>query len=328
MEILTPLVSVIIPAYQSAETLPRAIKSVLNQNYKNFEIIVVDNGSTDNTQIIVNSLMELDSRIHLVSLKTNQRPAGGRNAGVTASAGEYIAFLDADDEWLQTKVENQLFAFELPEIGVVLTDGFIINASSGTKELYSTNYHTYFQRMVPESYADQINLYKLSGPVREILYEKCVVNLSSVLLRKDLFIKVGGFDQNLFGPEDLDLWIKLAKITNYAYLAVPMVNRYISNDNFSAMGEKWLLNLLDYHKRCSVSADYADMPILIKRNLEKYYRYLIIFYGSNHQIKKALKLCIESLHFGFFPKVILYTFFTLLGKRLFAASIALKLKIT
>ena len=301
------LVSVVISSYQSADTLSRAVYSVLNQSYPALEVVVVDNGSTDNTMELIVELAKRDSRVHPVRLEKNRRPAGGRNAGVENSSGEYIAFLDADDEWLPDKLEQQVWALDAqPQAGVVITDGWVIDSQSGVKQLYSDTYQDYFKRLSPREIQLGRELYWLDVQVRETIYEKCFINTSSILLRKDLFTTTGGFDIQRFGPEDVDLWVRLAKRTRFVYLNRPLVNRFVSANNLSAVSEFWLLELLSYHKDCYSSAEYADLMPLIRQNLDKYFRILIIFYGRKGLFIKAWKMVFDSLRFGFFPVLPLY----------------------
>lgn len=301
------LVSVVISSYQSADTLSCAVYSVLNQSYRTLEVVVVDNGSTDNTQEVIAELAKRDSRVHPVRLEQNRRPAGGRNAGVENSSGEYIAFLDADDEWLPEKLEPQVWALDTqPQAGVVIANGWMIDAQSGIRQLYSDTYQTYFNRLSPRELQPGRGLFWLDVQVRETIYEKCFINTSSILLRKDLFKSTGGFDANRFGPEDVDLWVRLAKRTRFIYFDKPVVNRYVSTNSLSAVSEFWLLELLSYHKACYSSAEYADLMPLIKRNLDKYFRLLIIFYGRERLSFKAWSMLFDSLHFGFFPILPLY----------------------
>jgi len=314
-----PLISVIIPAYQSCVTLPRAINSVVKQTYKNIEIIIVNNGSTDKTQELVTSIMAQDDRVRLVRLEENIQPAGGRNAGVAHSTGEYIAFLDADDEWLSEKIELQIIPLiDNPEIGLVFTDSYNINTKTGKSEKYSDTHNKHLNEMQPVPLTKNSPLRKLTGPVRKLIYEKCIINLSSVILRKSLFNKIGGFNTLFFGPEDIDFWVRLAKITIFAYLDIPLVNRFYSDENLSMKGDQWLINLLKYHKHCFRNAEYQDLHTSIKKNLEKYFRFLIIIYGQLGKKKEALITCLDSIKYGSFPKVILLTFLAQLGNKLFS----------
>jgi glycosyltransferase involved in cell wall biosynthesis len=116
-----PTVSIIIPTYNRSRLLARAVKSVLNQTYQNFELIIVDDASTDNTEEVVGSFN--DERIKYVRHEKNKGEAVARNTGIKAARGEYIASHDSDDEWLHEKLAKRIRAFEncSPEIGVVYT---------------------------------------------------------------------------------------------------------------------------------------------------------------------------------------------------------------
>ncbi len=105
-------VSVIIPSYQNGDELPHAVDSVLAQNFTNFEIIIVDNASTDDTPAICSQLVLRDSRINVIRLEHNRGPAGARNAGIEKAGGKYLAFLDADDVWLEDKLRAQVTILE------------------------------------------------------------------------------------------------------------------------------------------------------------------------------------------------------------------------
>ncbi len=130
---MNKLVSVIIPTYNRAKTLPRAIKSALSQSYKNIEVIIVDDGSTDNTEEIVKNYQ--DSRIVFLKHITNEGCAAALNTGISNVKGEYVAFLDSDDEWLPTKIEKQMVKFKYVDenVGVIYTNFFNHNFSSRIK---------------------------------------------------------------------------------------------------------------------------------------------------------------------------------------------------
>src|SRR5262245_9487013 len=124
-----PEVSVVIPTYNRAGFLKTAITSALAQTLQNFEIIVVDDASQDDTEKILRQFQ--DSRIRLIRHKTNQGVAAARNTGVVNSKGKFIAFLDDDDQWFPQKLEKQLRVLEKnPTVGVVYTGSFAVDASS------------------------------------------------------------------------------------------------------------------------------------------------------------------------------------------------------
>ena len=118
---MNELVSVVIPTHNRADLLPRAIDSVLNQTYSNFEIIVVSDGSTDNTEEVVKSYSDKDSRIRFIGYSPARGGNIARNTGIEAAKGEYVAFLDDDDEWMPEKLKKQIKVMESnPDIGLVI----------------------------------------------------------------------------------------------------------------------------------------------------------------------------------------------------------------
>ena len=140
---MKPLVSVVIPTWNRAGLIVRAINSVLSQTYSNWELIIVDDGSTDNTDEVVKKFQENDTRIRFIKHEKN---SGGnsvpKNIGIKNAAGEYIAFLDSDDEYLPEKMEKQINLFnksEIKNLGFVGCNNFRINGETSL-ETFTKNY--------------------------------------------------------------------------------------------------------------------------------------------------------------------------------------------
>jgi glycosyltransferase involved in cell wall biosynthesis len=120
--ICNQLVSIITPNYNSAQFIAQTIESVLAQSYQNWEMLIVDDCSTDNSETIIRKYLEQDKRIRFYKTKTNTgMPAGPRNIGIEKSCGQYIAFLDSDDIWFPTKLEQQLKIFENKNVAIVFS---------------------------------------------------------------------------------------------------------------------------------------------------------------------------------------------------------------
>ena len=182
-----PRVSVIIPSYNNANYIARAIDSVLNQTYRDFEIIVVDDGSTDNTKDIVSSYPNPVKYLG----QDNRGPSSARNAGIAASRGEFIAFLDSDDYWLPEKLSIQMDFFRhCPEAVACQTEEVWIRKGI---------------RVNPRR-----RHLKPSGDIFESSLKLCLVSPSSVMLRRSLFSEVGLFDEDLPACEDYDLWLRIS----------------------------------------------------------------------------------------------------------------------
>lgn len=185
-----PIVSIITPTYNSAKYLPRAVTSALNQTYPDLELIVINDGSTDDTQEILKPYFK-DKRLKYF-YQSNRGIASARNLGIEKSSGRFIAFLDADDEFLPTKIERQLKTLkEKPDYGVCYSD---------ILHFYDTNPRKFFHHRY--SYP--------SGNLFEPLLKKQFINPLSVFVRREVIEKYGLFDETLRHTEDWDLWLRWA----------------------------------------------------------------------------------------------------------------------
>jgi len=212
-----PIVSVIIPTYNRAHLVGRAIRSVLNQTYQDFEIIVVDDGSTDNTEEVVKSFN--DPRIRYIRHEKNRGGSAARNTGIRAARGEYIAFLDSDDEWLPKKLEKQLQKFS--QVGKQVAAIYVATEwreSQGEKTV---------RVFVPRFRG-------FRGRIFEYLLMKNVVgSCTHVMVRKACLEEVGLFDERLPARQDIDLWIRLAKKYEFDFIPEVLSIRYLNNDRIS-----------------------------------------------------------------------------------------------
>jgi glycosyltransferase involved in cell wall biosynthesis len=184
---MPPLVSVVIPTYNRWPMLGEAIESVLTQSYRSFELIVVDDGSTDRTR---DELSRWGAELQVVS-QPRKGVATARNLGVSIAAGRYIAFLDSDDIWLPRKLEIQ-WAFVEENPG---------NEICQTEEIWLRH----GLRVNPKA-----KHRKTSGDIFRRSLELCLVSPSAVMLTKDLFVATGGFDETFPVCEDYDLWLRIA----------------------------------------------------------------------------------------------------------------------
>jgi glycosyltransferase involved in cell wall biosynthesis len=182
----TPFVSVIIPTYNRAWTLKKAIDSVLEQDYKNFELIVIDDGSTDDTEALVAEYAK--------SVKFIQQPnlgvSAARNKGISISSGSLITFLDSDDYWYPEKLSAQVKFFNANPDALICQ----------TEEVWIRN----GKKVNPKKKHQ-----KLSGMIFESSLALCLVSPSAVMMRKILFAKVDTFDESLPACEDYDLWLRI-----------------------------------------------------------------------------------------------------------------------
>lgn len=199
-----PRVSVVVPCYNAAETIEAAMASALGQSFADLELIVVDDGSEDDTARRVEALAIRDFRVRLIQ-KANGGVSSARNVGIAAARGEFIAFLDADDLWHREKLAWQLdLMMRHPEAGLCFTAFAFWNPERDTAD-------TLFAERGPVAGAAPSIDPKLSGWIYHILLRDVYVWTSAVLVRSSVLDEVGGFDEGLPVGEDYDLWLRIAQ---------------------------------------------------------------------------------------------------------------------
>ena len=208
-------VSVIIPTYNRAHLISRAINSVLNQTFKDFEIIIVDDASKDNTEEVIGKIA--DNRIKYYRNPRNEGSAKARNIGIKISSGRYIAFLDSDDEWLPTKLDKQVseLAASSLKIGVVYTGTWRI---MGSKKF-----------LIPANH-----LAKKEGNIyNNLLCGEYLVPTPAALVKEECFKKVGVFDESVIRTPEWDLWIRISKHFDFIYIEEPLVISHFTSGSLS-----------------------------------------------------------------------------------------------
>jgi glycosyltransferase involved in cell wall biosynthesis len=197
-----PLVSVIIPTFNRSYCIKQTINSVLDQSYRNIEVLVCDDGSTDNTDKVVSSIK--DNRVKWISGKHTGTPSAPRNAGLKKSKGDWIAFIDSDDLWDKEKLSIQL-NYLIPKQKVL---------ACSTNALINKKNECYLSLSKDVSILDT-----------KILLKSNLVITSSLIAHKSLFKKSFGFNEkkNITGAEDYEKWLKLSLFTDIHLLSAPLV---------------------------------------------------------------------------------------------------------
>ncbi len=201
----TTIVSVIIPVFERYERFVEAIESVLRQSFKDFELIVIDDGSEDQ-RIEWFSLL---NGIRYLKIEHSGKPGFVRNRGVEIARGEYIAFLDSDDMWNFKKLEIQL--------SFMKKNSFKI---SHTKELWVKNGKIMSQKK---------QKHKREGDIFKDALKKCIVGPSTVMMRKSLFEEFGGFREDLEIAEDYELWLRILSKYEIGYVNTPLTIKRAGN---------------------------------------------------------------------------------------------------
>lgn len=246
------MVSIVIPTHNRVDLLCNAVESVLKQSYEDWEMIIVDDGSTDGTEEYLKGLEDERISFHRVPL-----PVGGnsaRNKGIALSKGDYIAFLDDDDQWMETKLEKQMKLFKNEDTGLVYT---------GTEIIY------------PHYNIRYTNIPRYRGDLsKDILITNLIGTTSTVVLRKEILEISGAFDDELKAKQDYDLWIRVCMYCRVDVVEEPLVKYYFRR------GEG------------QVSDDIEKYESASKRIDEKYSEYIDEL-DENLKIERQMRNCMS-----------------------------------
>ena len=271
----TPLVSIITVTYNRGKLLGRCIKSVLDQTYKNIEYIVIDGGSTDESDEVVNSFKE-DKRLKYIKLNENRKVFLNYNYGASLAKGKYITYLDSDDEYLPYKIEKQVALIE------TLTEDYGM--------VYC--WMTYFDSSKDNAF---INVHKaeLKGLVPiEASIKPCVSGTPTLLIRKDAFDAVGGFDEKADMTTDWEFCARFCHKWKVDYVPESLVNVYI-NHIYDRLSTQMRHNPAFRKNRIAMHEHYLDefSDTFDKRMGARWYNYksLAFFCMKDHDLWKTLK---------------------------------------
>jgi glycosyltransferase involved in cell wall biosynthesis len=245
-----PLLSVNITTYNRSNLLPRCLKSVLKQNYKNMEIVIVDDCSNDNTTEIVKKYQEQDKRIKYFRHKINCGNAQARNTALKNSNGLYVAFLDDDDEWIdRNKIKKQVEIFEKSDdkkLGIVCSG--IVRIKKNGKEI--------------------IEIAKIPKDIKYQILKGGFINNSTVLTKKSILKEVGGFDVKNYRGIDSEFFRRMILIYNY--------NVFFMQEVTCRYYETSINRMSDTNNNESYLAQIKSQYY----NIKKYFKFLIIRPGT------------------------------------------------
>ncbi|WP_051243277.1 glycosyltransferase [Azohydromonas australica] len=273
-----PLVSAIIPAYNSERFLPLAITSVLAQTYAPMECIVVDDGSSDGTARVVASFGDRVRYIH----QTNAGASAARNTGIAAARGEYIAFLDSDDYWVATRVENQMEAIAREPGLVLLASSFVAEPLVEQDSLH-----------VPHGEAFRADALEVFNGLTELLRDS-YLGTSTVIARTDALCAIGGFDVTLPIAEDLDLYFRLCRNSRYGLLRQPLVGKRLRADSLSTNLRGYSDNLcvMDRVEQLLQPEQHVEHELLRAQRLRVYDSWVsdLLMRGDGQNARQVLRM--------------------------------------
>jgi glycosyltransferase involved in cell wall biosynthesis len=287
-----PMVSIVLPTYNRESLLSRAIRSVLNQTYSNFELIVVDDCSIDCTESVAKGFH--DDRIRYVRHERKKGAAIARNNGIIAAKGKYIAFQDSDDEWLPTKLEKQINAFNSAprELGVVYNSFWIIDHNKRT--------------IVPSS-----SIKKTEGKIHDALLDMNFISTPAAIVRKECFKKVGMF-ADIPRFQDWELWIRISKYYSFKHLREPLVNQYRQLDSISRHTDV-LISARKY-----ILSKYFNEISEKPKLLSKHYSDIAIYLCSKGDTNEGRKYFFKAMSaYPYNVKLLLWTISSIFGSTVY-----------
>jgi glycosyltransferase involved in cell wall biosynthesis len=235
-----PRVSVVLPAWNRAGSIRMAVESVLRQTFADFELLVVDDGSTDGT---IEALAEIDdSRLRCLANPRNMGPSAARNTGIRAAKAEWVAFQDSDDEWLPQKLAKQMEALGPapdPDVVACYTGMAILGQHKQTSGARTAL-----------TYVPSPEMHRVDGDLQEPLLAGSFISTQMLMARRSALLEINGFDETLPALVDWDCAIRLSRHGRFLFVDEPLVLQTFSDNSITRNRRKWLqarLAILEKH---------------------------------------------------------------------------------
>lgn len=257
-----PVVQVVIPVYNRRALLAQCLESVFAQTFRDFAVVLVDDGSTDGSVELARSFGD---RVSIIE-QPNSGPAAARNAGVRYSNCAYVAFLDSDDLWDDRKLERQIqFMDSNPSVGASCADAHIIRNG----------------RILKKTLQRSCGLAQSSEEIKRGIATRNLIATSTAVVRRCVFDAVGGFDESLRMSEDWDFWMRLSRITDIVPINEPLGMYRLHEDNVHSQGRgeelfRWQQRVIEKNlppgcgpeRDRALAAIFKDRGMLLLRELE------------------------------------------------------------
>lgn len=297
---MKPTLSIIIPTYNCANYITDAIESALNQTYSNLEIIIVDDGSTDNVKTILQPYLE--HGIVKYIYQDNQGPGSARNTGIKFAQGEYIAFLDADDTITEDSIEKRIkLISSSSNLGLVFSNYFY---ESEENRLIESDFIHKIRKMTKFIHETSEGLL-FNGPFQDIFRILFLVHTGTVLVRKKVFEKAGYFRSDIFIGEDRDMWLRIAEHFEIGFINTPLAyyKRYRS---FLTVRDpiSYGLQRISYFNKLleSYPREKTIRKFLYKRLSIPYYDLAIHFHSENKKMQFMMNVT-KSIYYNPFDRL-------------------------
>ena len=280
-----PLVSVVIPTYNCAQYIGETLESVLSQSYPRLEVIVVDDGSTDNTQEVVKAYDP--KRVTYLYQANSGGPAGPRNRAVQQARGRYIALIDSDDIMLPGKIECAVrMLVQEPQLGLVFSNFVKFDAVSGQHPGTFLDTYEYFLKLPKKQVAESQYVIRADAAYDGLISEN-YIGLSGVVMPKEVFSRIGIFDASITGPEDYDMWLRIAYAYDIGFIDM-IGHRYrVRLDGITGMGD---VKLVPHNIRVMQKQLSKDLPDSTRKKVHRQLARLYFALGYCHQLSEEMTL--------------------------------------
>src|SRR5438046_1661153 len=271
-----PLVSVIIPTFNREAYLREAIESVFAQTYSNWQLIVVDDGSTDRTSRYLRAIT--DERVLVIEHQHCGNPARVRNAGIAAAHGKWVSFLDADDVWCPRKLETQI-------------EDLLAHSECGWS-------YTYVTRMNEQREEIPLPTHRRGTPasgwiLSQLITLEAIVATPTVMVAKDLLTAVGGFDESFLFCEDYELWTRLAMVSRASVVPVALARVRSHAASYSVGRVEVPQYWVRLYEKVMATASARDVTRLCKRQCAAQMVQLATIYRGHGEHRRALKTLLQ-----------------------------------
>lgn len=289
------MISIIIPAYNAAEFILEAVSSIMRQDCTDYEIIIVDDGSTDSTRDVLNKL--IDSKEIKYIHQVNSGPGAARNRGLEVATKDYVCFLDADDALLPYSISKRVdFMDRHPEVSMVFTDLYRCRTKDDTSEIH----------LRADNFLEKFAEAVISSTPPEYVFDARYVSLAfkhnpsiktpTVMVRRETFDKVGLFDCSLRAAEDVDMWLRIARRMPIGFIDEPLTYWNNFRSSLTSDAERFFNDTLVFYKK-----EYQAEAInpLERQYLKQKIARLLFNFGyhllEQHRRSEARSLFVESL---------------------------------
>jgi len=250
-----PIVTVIIPTYNRRQYLSRAIESVLEQTFRDYELLIIDDASKDDTRALVSEYT--DSRIQYFRHETNRGAPAARNTGLRHAKGEFIAFLDSDNEWLPQRLEKQIALFSAvnASVGVVYANNLVVDEVNNSTTEWA---------------------FGLRGNLYGEFLQRPFMDFITPLIRRECFDKIGFMDEKVPSYQEWDTFLRISRYYEFDYVPEILAHYYIHKENRISKGPlseaRGYEYILDKHREEMLSVFSPRVMIEHHRNLARFYK--------------------------------------------------------